>query len=125
MYEADETYAVYDERNVKARKAHRCAACGEPIKPGQRYYRIGMVYDRIAESLKRCQRCQRIHEHLRSVSDRGNREWPDERLRCGHEYEELHGEPPPDEIAALAFVLPDEMQALGAGSAQEESENNE
>ncbi len=58
------------------------------------------------DTVKRCQRCEKIHAHLveeRSESD----EWPNDRLDCGHGYEEMHGgEAPPDEIAALAFALP-------------------
>lgn len=33
----------------------------------------------------------------------------DRELRCGHSYEDVHGKPPPPEIAALAFALPGEV----------------
>jgi hypothetical protein len=36
--------------------------------------------------------------------------WPDEKLSCGEEYEKHWGCPPPDEIAALAFATPQELQ---------------
>jgi hypothetical protein len=107
MYSADEYYAVYDETCPTARKEHTCAACGEVIAKRQRYYRIALVFDGAASTVKRCVRCQRIHEHLRKSDTDGHR-WPDELLNCGHEYEDAHGVAPPDEIAALAFALPGE-----------------
>ncbi len=109
MHTADETYAVYDEKCPVARKEHTCDACGEIIAQRQRYYRIGMVFDDIASTVKRCVRCQRIHEHLRDEA-RGSGEWPDEDLGCGHDYEDTHGRAPPDAVAALAFALPGETQ---------------
>lgn len=101
---ADETYDVYDERWVTCRKPKPCHACKETIPAGVKYSRVGVVWDGSAESVVRCARCQTIHEYLRGVMDYD--EWPAERLDCGHEYEELHGEAPPDAIASLAFWLP-------------------
>lgn len=108
-----EEYPVYDERFPRARKPHKCDACGEPIAPGHRYARIGIVSNHSAETLVRCLRCQTIHEHLRGLGDADDRSWPDERLDCGEEYREHWQRDPPADIAALAFVTPDEMQARG------------
>lgn len=55
-------------------------------------------------TLRRCSRCQTIHEHLRQLCESQER-WPDEQLNCGEDYEEEWGKLPP-EIAALAFTLP-------------------
>ncbi len=100
----DETYEVYDERLVRARKPHTCDACTETIPPGVFYTRIGTVFDGDVDSFKRCMRCQTIHEHLRTLGD--GEMWPDERLNCGEEYRAHWGVEPPPEIAALAFLGP-------------------
>jgi hypothetical protein len=105
---AEETYDVYNEARVKARKEHTCGACKEPICRGHTYWRIGIVFERQASSLRRCERCQAMHVHLRGLGDCDT--WPDEQLSCGHGYEEMWEEPPPPEIAELAFLTAEEMQ---------------
>lgn len=108
-YSAEEKYDVYDERRQRSRKARDCEACCETIRPGDLYYVIGIVYDGTAHSVKRCVKCQRIHEHLRHLGD--SETWPREKLNCGEDYEEEWGRPPPEEIQALAFMTPDEAQS--------------
>jgi hypothetical protein len=105
MHGVDELYAVYDEKDLVARKQHVCCACDEPIRPRQRYYRVAILFGGRWQTVRRCERCQRMHKHLRDVGGDWD-EWPDEDLNCGHEYGEVHGRPPPPEIAALAFALP-------------------
>ena len=105
MHTVDDHYDAYDERTVTARKAHRCAACGEAIQPGHRYTAVHIVFDGSAETIKRCVRCQAIHEHLRDTNLNCDA-WPDERLNCGESYREVFGEDPPEKIAALAFWQP-------------------
>lgn len=100
---------LYREPRVRARKEHICGACRETIAPGHVYVREVTIFEGTADTVKRCLRCQAIHEHLRTLMD--FEEWPDPWLACGHEYEELHGEPPPPEIAELAFISAEEMQA--------------
>lgn len=109
-YVAEESYDVYDERWITARKPHTCCACKETIPAGGVYAKISIVFDRGAESIKRCARCQKIHLHLRGKGDKWTQLWPDERLDCGEEYREHWGEDPPEEIAALAFALPGEVK---------------
>lgn len=112
----DETYDVYVEDRVKARKEHRCSACEERIPPGVTYWRIRWVFDSSASGVKRCERCQAIHLHLRQKCREQTYGdlWPDERLACGLKYEDEWGDLP-EEIAALAFALPsDPMPAGGA-----------
>lgn len=106
---------VYSEREVRARCEHRCAACRETIPVGHRYWRIFIAAVRESWSYKRCLRCQAIHVHLRELCDDYGF-WPSETLDCGEEYTAHWGEEPPPEIAALAFVTADEMQAR-AGAA--------
>ena len=105
----DETYEVYSERTRCARKERRCSACRETIRCGDRYVAIFIVFQGEPERLSRCARCQVVHKHLRG-KDPGEM-WPDEKLACGEGYEEHWGEEPPPEIAELAFVTADEMQA--------------
>ena len=108
----EETYTIYDERRIKARKEHRCDACEEPIPPGHFYCRVGIVFEQSAETIKRCLRCQTLHEHLRATKppDSYGNQWPREELDCGHGYEKIYGCPPPPEIAQLAFMTADEAQ---------------
>jgi len=99
---------VYRVKQVIARKTHQCDACLEPtIIPGKLYTSIGVVWEGTAETIKRCPRCQTIYEHLRKLCPRG--EVPDDRLNCGHEYQERWEVEPPEDIAALAFWLPGDM----------------
>jgi hypothetical protein len=104
---AEETYSVYDERRVRARKQHICGACREPIVSGHTYWRIGVVFEKSAETLRRCERCQALHVHLRGLGHYDV--WPDERLSCGQSYEDEWGDLP-DDVAELAFVTAEEMQ---------------
>lgn len=107
----DETYAVYDERQVRARKLHHCAACGERIEPTHVYWRVAGIHSDGVTVWKRCLRCQKIHEHLRDLDPgHGERLWPDERLNCGMDYREHWGHDPPTDIAALAFTSGADLQ---------------
>jgi hypothetical protein len=113
-HSCDEYYAVYLNKRVKARKAHRCDACGDTIDPGHFYHRVSWVFDGSANSVKRCLRCEAIHKHLRGKAP--GETWPSERLDCGETYEDHWGGPPPENIARLAFLtgkdLQDEPQAV-------------
>ncbi len=96
---------MYSERRVASAVARRCDACGEVVRPHDYHVRVTVHFDgRWERPLRRCLRCQAIHEHLRGLT-RGWGEWPDELLACGCSYEDLHG-PCPPEVAALAFALP-------------------
>lgn len=103
-----EAYDVYTETRRRARKEHKCCACKEAIRPGDYYEHIGAIAQGDAATFKRCLRCQRIHEHLRTKAPCDT--WPDEQLNCGHGYREMWGEDPPLEIQALAFATRDEVQ---------------
>lgn len=99
---------LFRERRPVARKPHKCHACGETIRSGDRYARVFFVWEGEPDTVKRCMRCEKIHAHL---VDRGNGDtYPAERLDCGESYQDHWGEDPPDEIAALAFALPGEVR---------------
>lgn len=101
-----EPCVVWTETTVRARVEHACTACGEAIRPGDTYTRHIMISKgERPDVVKRCTRCQRLYEHLQA-QERDHDYQTAPRLDCGHTYDELHGEPPPAEIAALAFWLP-------------------
>lgn len=103
---------VYSERIVKARKEHACDACSEPIRVGDLYSYTFGVWCGAADVIKRCARCDLLVEYLRSLASCDDD--VDLRLDCGHSYEDIHAEPPPDWVAALAFATPDDAQKAEA-----------
>jgi len=105
-HSVDEQYDVYKESRRKARKPHGCHACGETIRNGDSYTVASIVFDGSARSVKRCARCQVLHEHLRELGAMYDM-WPNERLACGILYEDEWGRVP-DDVARLAFALPGE-----------------
>lgn len=108
----DETYDVYSERIRRAAKDHVCDACKETIRKGDRYCRVFIMWEGEPQSHVRCLRCDAMHEYLRTLSP--GEMWPAERLDCGEEFEEHWGKEPPPEVAALAFMTREEMQARAA-----------
>lgn len=105
---------TYDGRNDVDRwsehtsaKERWCAACRERISKGQRYAAHHTLYEGEFDTTVYCLRCQALLDHLILESPDID-EGPDPYLDCGHDYEEVHGGPPPDHIAALAFWLPGE-----------------
>lgn len=105
----DGQYDVYRQTPRKARKEHRCNACWRDgaIQPGHAYTVVATVYEGAAHTIKRCARCQALHDHLKELCSEDNERWPDERLNCGESYESEWGDVP-EWIAAMAFWLPGE-----------------
>lgn len=93
---------------VRARKEHKCSACHEPIRRGDLYSYSFFVFEGDTSTVKRCARCETIYREVSARLDRYS--VPEERLNCGHTWQENFGEDPPPEIAALAFVTPAEAQ---------------
>jgi len=108
----DDYCDVYENRVQTARKDHKCSACRETIRKGDKYNYHFQVFEREAATVKRCARCQLIFQHLEGLLSGGCDEGVDQKLNCGHSYSEVHGVEPPPEIAALAFALPGEVQGL-------------
>jgi NAD-dependent SIR2 family protein deacetylase len=105
-HEVEDYYKAYVEERVLAAETCRCSACGERIPYGMPYTLVVIVdAENEEEMLRRCERCQKIHKHLREVAAESEM-WPDERLACGEDYKEHWGHEPPPEIAALAFARP-------------------
>lgn len=57
-----EPCAVWDERQVRARKAHLCDCCGGDISPGEHYLRHFSVADGSANSEKCCASCRQLRD---------------------------------------------------------------
>lgn len=108
-YYCDEYYSLYKEKRVKARIEHKCDACGEVVSVGHYYFRVTIIFDGQASTVKRCLRCQALHKHLRNKEAEM---WPDEQLACGKDYEVEWGHAPPPEVEMLAFISQEESQRM-------------
>ncbi len=104
---------VYREDIRCARKGHRCDACRETIRPGDLYCDTFIVFERDPERIRRCLRCGSIFRILfqKMLRETNGEEQPALRLDCGHTWRARWEEDPPPEIARLAFLTPDEIQA--------------
>lgn len=89
----------------KARKEHRCFACRETIRVGDRYHFTAQRDDEFC-MFKHCARCWAMGQ---AVLRAGADSWQYD-LRCGVSWQEAFGGDPPDEVARLAFLTPDEAQ---------------
>src|SRR5690349_424705 len=112
VYADDDAPSVYTERYRKARKEHRCDACGGTIKSGDVYSYTASLFDGSWDSATRCGRCETIYLHLLEKMRGNYDEYPHWHLDCGHEYKERWDEEPPPEIAALAFLTDEEAGKL-------------
>lgn len=95
---------------VNARKEHKCMACRETIRRGHRYHRHASVYDGSISVWRHCVRCWLMCEALWKAGAG----YIDFELNCGETWEENYGALPPD-VAALAFMSPDDAQAIRTG----------
>ncbi len=122
-----EPTVVDSQLRVRARKEHRCSACSEAINRTHSYVRHTLIWGGQVETTLRCLRCDAIYQKLCDIhreSNEANRkrarehhfddydtDWPDVALNCGHEFKERWGKEPPPELARLAFMTAEEMQA--------------
>jgi hypothetical protein len=103
-YDEGEEGFDLQSRWQRARQEHKCFACREVIRPGDRYHLSVQKYDDIRH-FKHCARCWGIVEALlRAGAD--SVQWD---LNCGTAFEEAFG-PLPDDVATLAFLTRDEAQ---------------
>lgn len=109
----DEGPEVWSEQWRTARKEHRCYACRETVRPGDRYHVFRSLFDGRWSTTKHCARCWEMVEQIQNADfSNGVVELG---LNCGHTWAELAGEPPPEHIAALAFWLPGDPLPNGEG----------
>lgn len=107
---------VWNETWRRARKDHRCGACGEIIPTGHTYMYVSAVQDHRAWSHKSCARCWKMYEEILRYGDECL-----VTLDCGESWEKEMGEPPPAHVAALAFMLPGEAQTYAKRAAEKAS----
>jgi hypothetical protein len=107
-----ETCEVWRKKMTRARKEHGCDCCTDPIRRGDLYSYTFYILDGDASTMKRCLRCETLYQRLVKLHERhGTGEAVDPELNCGHSFDEVFGEPAPDELARLAFMTPAEIQA--------------
>jgi hypothetical protein len=106
MCDSDESSDYSSKAFRRARKEHKCVACPNRILPGHRYHvsTVGMRGEG-PESFKHCMRCWAICKALWKAGA----DYVQYDLDCGERWEENFGELPAD-VAALAFMTPDEAQ---------------
>lgn len=104
-----------DEWRV-SRKEHRCSGCDETIRKGDTYHHCKGLWDGYFAEYKHCGRCWAMLEHLFARAARGD--GVDLGLDCGHTWDENFGAPPPEWIASLAFMSPEEIRELARKKVQ-------
>lgn len=108
--EGDGSATVLDRRFLVARKAHRCIGCNETIAAGERYHIDVCAWEGTVDRFKHCARCWAMIEALWK-RNRDNGEGylaVDFTLDCGEVWRS-----PPDDVAALAFALPQDFANEG------------
>jgi hypothetical protein len=107
MCDYDYEPAAFDRREWKAaRKEHRCCACKEIIRKGDRYHLTVSAQERgdSPTRWKHCARCYMICQALWEANGGGGIDYE---LDCGELWADNFGV---DEPADLAFMTPDEAQ---------------
>lgn len=107
-FASDFAWEVYRTEKRRARKPHKCCACGIDIRIGDKYIHVFAAGDGDIFKYDRCLRCEFI---FKEIQNRSPYDAISDTLSCGHTWEENFGEPPPPEIARLAFISADEMQS--------------
>lgn len=109
---------VFRESNRTAHLRHKCSACGEIIRPGDLYHHTFYIYDGSSNTIRRCARCEVLYRALVKLHQKEMPEVEDvevpgvaPELDCGHDFQAVFKRDPPPELARLAFMTPDEMQA--------------
>lgn len=99
----------------RARREHRCYACREAIRPGDRHRYTSGIWSREPASYRHCARCWTLLAALERMGAE-----PVLGLDCGETLESiglaaLLAPEVLDRLHALAFVTRDEAQALAVG----------
>ena len=89
----------------RARKEHKCFACREIIKVGDRYHFVAQKDDAFF-TVKHCARCWAMGK---AILEAGADSWQYD-LRCGVSWQEAFGGDPPAEVERLAFLTREEAQ---------------
>jgi hypothetical protein len=98
----------------RARREHRCCACGETIRPGDRYHYLSGIWSGRPDRYKHCARCwhllKLLEDQTTAAADFG--EGISLTMDCGELWRDNFDAPEPSE---LAFLTADEAQALAGG----------
>lgn len=116
--DSGESVANYRSGHVVARVEHQCDCCAGTIRPGDTHYHASWFYEGYC-SFRRCARCHllylklvSLHKAERILDEEGDPMGVDPELNCGHSFEKVFGREPPEELARLAFMTRDEIQAM-------------
>lgn len=114
---------VHTDVQRRARKDHCCDGCAETIRRGDKYLYCSGLWDGRWDDYKYCLRCAAFIDAI--LSQPGNEGFM-HGFSCGHDWEDVFSCAPPDTVAQLAFLTPDEAQRLspkiGAPRRQPEDE---
>lgn len=91
----------------RARKEHRCDGCHGTIRRGDRYLRCFGVWEGDASTWKYCAACKLLIDAI--MSQPGNEGFV-HGFDCGHSWRDVFESDPPDDVARLVFMTPDEAQ---------------
>lgn len=93
----------------RACKEHDCYGCTRTITAGERYRVDSGVWDGDPSQYKYCAACSLLIDAICGTP--GNEGFV-HGFMCGHSWEEVFGEEPPERVARLAFVTVEEAQKL-------------
>ncbi len=110
MSHAHERADFWSQHEPIARKPHQCSACGETVPQGTKYRRIARGCDGSVDTIKQCARCAAIFDAI-CREDPQALVLPE--LDCGESWQDTFGEPEPEPVAELAFMLPSDVKAGG------------
>ena len=79
---------VWDVTEPKARKEHRCCECLGIIRPGERYKRVGSLFEGSWSTYKRCTDCQHVMCEISKVIECWCDVWGEFHERFGTELSE-------------------------------------
>ncbi len=114
MCDYDSPDAAIDHRKwVTARQPHTCYACDEQIQPGHKYHLTEMLWEGEWSRYRHCARCNAMFDAIHSANrQNGITDVAiDLQLNCGEDWADNFGTLP-DDVAALAFLTPEQGQAL-------------
>lgn len=107
-----ESPSAWSEGWRRARKEHSCCACHEAIRPGDRYHFLSGIWDGHPNAYKHCARCWHLYYLIADQVDNDGDGGIVLTLDCGELWRDNFG--PESEPAELAFLTPDEAQALAS-----------
>lgn len=103
----ENTPDAYCEQRRTARKEHICCACKETIRTRDQYVYISGIWEGAPNSFKQCLRCNQL---MCLISDEPDNTGVQIDLQCGHAWQDVFSDDPPERVQRLAFMTRDEAQ---------------